>query len=157
VRIGTAMRPTALLQYNTFRAATSLYSTRSEPCLGSILGNGWCDPEKWGARMRPGRADVHIRHFCAVCFFELLINITPISPRRLTVRGVTLELSRPAAGFRQWLWIGTLDNAMPGVDIITIEFDDGELELEEVVFYSGPLPPVARHLRGSATVLIPTV
>jgi LPS sulfotransferase NodH len=139
VRIGTAVQPAPLLRYTAFRATTRLYSTRSEPWLGAILGAGWCEPEKWGVRAPPGRLEIHVRHFAPVRFFELVINITPISPHHLTVGSVTLELSRPESGYQQWHWFGALEDTMPEIETLLIEFEDGELELEEVVFYTRPV------------------
>ena len=124
------------MAYRNFRARTTLYSVRSEPWIGMILGAGWKLPQPWGIQKAPGRAELKLRHCGKINYIEILFRISPDAPQRITVGADTLDVPRPQANFEPWVWVGAIDETMFNDGMIGVSFDEGTAVVEEVVYYT---------------------
>ena len=102
IKISTALPHHDHPTYEVFRTRTRLYSTRSEPWLGSLLGRGWGKLENWGVRTECADVELKIPDLMGIEVMELLINVDPETPEILEVGAITLTL--PDGRTEQGLW-----------------------------------------------------
>jgi LPS sulfotransferase NodH len=154
LRIGTSMPPVALNSYIAFRSRASLYSARTEPWLGDILLEGWRPPERWGVRSSGTQAKIAILHNGPVSFIELLFHCSNGALRSLTVDGVALDFSVGERSANRWRWLLRVEQVRDS-GVVCLKFEGGDIELEEVVFYSELPSAIMNCLGESRAILLP--
>jgi LPS sulfotransferase NodH len=97
IKISTELPESDIQRYRSFRTRTRLYSTRSEPWLGNVLGIGWEEPEKWGVRSMGGTVQIKLPGGRNLQVIQLLINIGADSPTSLCIGATTVAFQRPAS------------------------------------------------------------
>ena len=127
-----------LARYRAKRRGIHLFSTRSEPWLGLILGSGWKNPEGWGVRSESLELTLRIPARVHPSAIEILTVLESHScPQELTIGSTRLQLTCPATGSRSRRDLIQLDEMQPTT--ISIRLSNGEIGLEEVVLYEqGP-------------------
>jgi LPS sulfotransferase NodH len=126
--------------YRAFRRETILYSTRSEPNLGQVLGEGWGRVENWGANALQGATELEIlapkgRDAQAVGLILAFEGRRP--PEGLAVDGVAVTVHHPDLRpftWRLWAW-PQASRESDGRQRLRLSFESGFVKIQEAVFY----------------------
>lgn len=124
-----------LTNYLQMRRHVALYSTRSEPSLGEVLGDGWQPLAAWGARTAGPRAEILLGERDEPKAVEINFFIPPdLRPDAMTVGRRAFPLDPLAQGTIYRRWVGLTDGAMADGKLL-IDTVNGQLSVTEVVFY----------------------
>lgn len=137
-------------RYEEFRSATRLYSTCSEPWLGTILGEGWGTVQHWGVRSAAASLEIKLPPSRKTELIELLVIIGPDSPPMMTVETTELTLPNTAGQWRLLYRPNAKDLAK---ESIILQLASGGLNLSEIVLYE-KMPEWLRAEMGTAAVKI---
>ncbi len=135
IKIGDLSSDNYLAQYRALRRGMHLFSTRSEPWLGLILGSGWKNPERWGVRSAALELTLRIPPRLHPSAIEVLIVFeSDTCPQELTIGPTKLRPTRPETGSSTWRGLIQLDTTQQ-LTTVQIRLSDGGIGVEEVILY----------------------
>jgi len=155
VKLSAALRDNGHDEYRAFRARTRLYSTRSEPWLGAVLGRGWRHPEGWGVRNQSPEAEIRIPDGLHAEVIELLVHGNPAAPDSIDIAAIplTLPTDRRAQGY--WRILIRVDAPADRKNrVVPLRIPLRPLSLEEVVIYERAGEWVDTALSGRAVAVV---
>jgi LPS sulfotransferase NodH len=155
VKLSAALRDNGQDEYRAFRGRTRLFSTRSEPWLGIVLGRGWRHPEGWGVRSESPEAEIRIPDGLPAAVIELLVHGDAAAPDSIEVAAtrMTLPTDRRAHGYWRILIRGNAP-ADHRDRTIALRIPLRPLSLEEVVIYERSCEWTESALSGRAVVVL---
>jgi LPS sulfotransferase NodH len=141
VKISSYLSQREYLRYLTFRGATVLFSTRSEPWLGGVLRDGWACPEHWGVRTTAGEATIELPSQLQIEKIEMVLNIDELSPSSINIGDERIVLPENHRGSWSFVFQPTFARETPK----TVRFliPNGAMSLEELIVYEVESSPDA--------------
>ena len=135
IKIGDLASGNHLAHYQALRRGVHLFSTRSEPWLGQLLGAGWRHPERWGVRSGSLELTLRLPARLGPSAIELLIVLESGNcPSELSIGATKLRPPCPPTGSSVWRVLAKLEQTT-STKILSMTLSDGAIGLEEVVLY----------------------